>query len=346
LHGYPNNEKESMHRPDVAYRGRLHRLVLDSRVLEDNPLNDPATRELFVYTPAQATRGLPLLVDLPGFNSAGPDHVNRRNIGENVPERLDRLIGSGAMPPCVVAFPDCMTALGGNQYINSVGTGRYMDYLVDEVLPFVENAFGCGGSGRRGVFGKSSGGFGALWHGMTRPDVWSAVACNSGDMDFEAVYRAGIYAAVRTLERWDGSAERFFSYFDKAAKVTPEERSCRMHLALAATYDPDPQAWRGIRLPCDLRTGEFNARRWDAWLAHDPVLAPDATLRRLGRLSALWIDCGSRDQYFLNLGARRLCERLSRLGIDHVHEEFPDEHLDVDYRMDRFLPVLAGALGA
>lgn len=333
-----------MHRPGVSYRGSLHRFVLDSEVLRNNPLGDPARRELFVYTPAQAAGGLPLLVDLPGFNSAGPDHVARRNIGENVPERLDRLIGSGAMPPCVVVFPDCMTALGGNQYINSAGTGRYMDYLVDEVLPFVENHFGCGGPGRRGVFGKSSGGFGALWHGMTRPDIWSAVSCNSGDMDFEAVYRAGIYAAARTLEQWDYSIERFYAWFDTADKPTPAERSCRMHLALGATYDPDPQAYRGVRLPCDLRTGQFDPRRWDAWLAHDPVLASDACLDNLGRMAMLWIDCGARDQYFLNLGARRFSRRLAQRHIAHVFEEFPDEHLDVDYRMDRFLPALATAL--
>ena len=41
------------------------------------------------------------------------------DFGENMPERLDRLIASGAMPPVVVAFPDCFTKLGGNQYINS-----------------------------------------------------------------------------------------------------------------------------------------------------------------------------------------------------------------------------------
>lgn len=35
------------------------------------------------------------------------------------------------MRPAVVAFPDCMTALGGNQYINIAGTGRYPDYLID-----------------------------------------------------------------------------------------------------------------------------------------------------------------------------------------------------------------------
>jgi S-formylglutathione hydrolase FrmB len=335
-----------MHRPGITYRGTLHRFVLDSEVLKNNPLGDPARRELFVYTPEQSAAGLPLLIDLPGFNSAGPDHVARRNIGENVPERLDRLIGSGAMPPVVVAFPDCMTSLGGNQYINSAGTGRYMDFLVDEVLPAVESRFGCGGTGRRGVFGKSSGGFGALWHGMTRPDVWSAVSCNSGDMDFEAVYRMGLYAAVRTLERWDYSVERFFAYFDNADKVTPEERSCRMHLALAASYDPDPQAYRNVRLPCDPRTGRFDMQRWDTWLAHDPVLAPDACLRQLERLALLWIDCGARDQYFLNLGARRFSERLVQQNIAHVFEEYPDEHLDVDYRMDRFLPALAKALAA
>lgn len=333
-----------MHRPGVTYRGTLHRFVLDSELLRNNPLGDPAARELFVYTPAHAPERLPLLVDLPGFNSAGPDHVVRRNIGENVPERLDRLIGSGAMPPVVVAFPDCMTSLGGNQYINSAGTGRYMDYLVDEVLPFVESRFGCGGPGRRGVFGKSSGGFGALRHGMARPDVWSAVSCNSGDMDFESVYRMGLYAAVRTLERFDYSVERFFACFDTADKATPDEKSCRMHLALAATYDPDPQAYRGIRLPCDLRTGQFDARRWDAWLAHDPVRAPEACLRNLQKLALLWIDCGVRDQYFLNLGARQFSRRLAQLDIAHVHQEYPDEHLDVDYRMDRFLPALAKAL--
>lgn len=100
-----------------------------------------------------------------------------------------------------------------------------------------------------------------------------------------------------------------------------------------------------MRLPCDLRTGRFDARRWNAWLAHDPVLAPDAELANLGRLAALWIDCGTRDPYFLDLGARQLSARLTCQGIAHVHEEFPDEHLDVDYRMDRFLPYLAHALG-
>jgi len=334
-----------MRRSNTIPSGTVHSFTIESRILKDNPLDDPFVRELCVYTPAGYRSGqAPLLVDLPGFNTSGLDHVARKSIGENVPERLDRLVSEGLMAPCVVVFADCMTALGGNQYINSNGTGRYADYLIQEVVPFVEARFGCGGQGRRGVFGKSSGGFGALWHAMHYPDFWSAASCNSGDMGFDIVYKPGIYAALGELERFDYSAKRFLTHFRNANKVTPQERSCRMHLALAATYDPDPEAYANIRLPCDLRTGRFDPQRWESWLRHDPLHTVETHAQALGSLKALWIDCGARDQYFLHLGARQLSGELARLGIRHVYEEFDDEHLDVDYRMDRFLPYLAGAL--
>jgi hypothetical protein len=51
--------------------------------------------------------------------------------------RLDRLIGQQAMEPVVVAFPDCYTSLGGNQYVNSASVGRYADYLNEELVPLV-----------------------------------------------------------------------------------------------------------------------------------------------------------------------------------------------------------------
>ena len=64
----------------------------------------------------------------------------------------------------------------------------------------------------------------------------------------------------------------------------------------------------------------------------------------LRRLKALYIDCGSSDQYRLLYGARRFARRLAQLGIEHRYEEFPDNHSTVDYRMDESLPFLARAL--
>src|SRR4051812_47493123 len=183
-------------------RGTLHRLTLDSLILKGNLLGDPTERDIHIYVPAGYDgKGLPLLVDLVGFTAGGPAHTNWRNFGENVPERLDRLIGDGTMPPVVAAFPDCFTRLGGNQYVNSSAMGNWEDFLIGEMLPAVESQVGCGGTGRRGVFGKSSGGHGSLVHAMLHPDVWAAAASHSGDAGFENLYIGEFPKLLRQLAK-------------------------------------------------------------------------------------------------------------------------------------------------
>jgi hypothetical protein len=148
------------------------------------------------------------LVDLVGFTSSGLSDTNWVGFRENLPERLDRLIGEQRMPPVVVAFPDYFTRLGGNQYINSASTGAWEDFLLHEMLPSIEQRFGCGGTGRRGVFGKNSGGY-AITHALRHSDIWAAAACHSGDMGFELCYLPDVPAVLRALavprsrsERW------------------------------------------------------------------------------------------------------------------------------------------------
>src|SRR5215471_9664117 len=144
--------------------GSVSRVTVESQALKNNMLGDPSMRVVDVYLPTgHDGEGLPLLVDLVGFTGSGLSHTNWAGFRENLPERLDRLIGEQRMPPVVVAFPDCFTRLGGNQYINSASMGAWEDFLLHEMLPAIEQRFGYGGSGRRGVFGKSS----AVWHDHT-----------------------------------------------------------------------------------------------------------------------------------------------------------------------------------
>jgi len=96
--------------------GIVHRLTVASGVLRGNLHGDSTERIVDIYVPAGHNGSeLPLLVDLVGFTAGGPAHTNWVAFRENVPERLDRLIGEDLMPPVVVAFPDCFTRLGGNQ---------------------------------------------------------------------------------------------------------------------------------------------------------------------------------------------------------------------------------------
>src|SRR5258706_3283248 len=234
---------ERMRKDRKAPRGTLHRLTVESQLLASNMLGDSTAREIDVYVPAAHDGAdLPLLVDLVGFTAGGPAHTGWKNFTENVPERLDRLIASGEMPPCVVAFPDCFTRLGGNQYINSVVVGRWDDFLRSEMVPLVESKFRCGGAGRRGVFGKSSGGYGAMVHALLHPDFWSAAASHSGDMGFELLFFQDFPKVLRALAKHGGSIEKWMTVFERAPKVSDDDIHVLLDLAMAAEYDPDPGA--------------------------------------------------------------------------------------------------------
>src|SRR6266478_1172102 len=142
-----------------------------SSALKDNPLCDPHVRRLALWLPPQydagAGRGrgrrFPVLFDLVGFTGSGLAHVAWKSFSDNVPERAARLVHEGRMGPAILVFPDCFTALGGNQYVNSSAIGRYADYLTRELVPFVDREFRTLASrDHRGCFGKSSGGYGAM----------------------------------------------------------------------------------------------------------------------------------------------------------------------------------------
>jgi enterochelin esterase-like enzyme len=261
-----------------------------------------------------------------------------------MPERLDRLIGHGEMAPCVVAFPDCFTRLGGNQYINSIAMGRWDDFLRLEAVPEIERRFHCGGEGRRGVFGKSSGGYGALVHAMLHSDFWSASASHSGDVGFELLFAPDFPVVLRALAKVGNSVRNWFEKFEAAPKAGDSDVHILMDLAMAASYDPDPDAFLGIRLPVTFDTCEHIPERWANWMKWDPLTLVERHGESLKRLKALYIDCGDIDQYNLVYGSRRLHKRLTAMGVAHTYEEFPDNHSSVDYRMDVSLPLMARAL--
>ena len=333
-----------MRRKRSGREGTVRRLRIDSALLAGNLLGDPAERIIDVYVPpGQSGAGLPLLVDLVGYTAGGPAHTNWKNFGENVPERLDRLIGDGAMPPVVVAFPDCFTKLGGNQYNNSAAIGPYADFLMREAVPLVESEVSCGGPGRRGVFGKSSGGYGSIVHAMLYPEFWAAAACHSGDMGFELAYLPALTRTLPVLAKTGGIKAWLEQYYARP-KAKDEDLQQLEMLGMCATYDPDPASFMGVRLPMDPYTAELIPERWENFSRWDPVNMVEIHGAKLKLLKALYIDCGDVDQFNLVYGARRLTRSLKRQGVRHRYEEFPDDHSNVDYRMDVSLPFLAKEL--
>jgi S-formylglutathione hydrolase FrmB len=308
---------------------------------------------------------------LVGFTGSGPAHVNWKNFDENVAERLDRLIHSGKLPPLIVVFPDCFTSMGGNQYINSSAIGRYADYLTRELIPFVDREFRTHASREhRGCFGKSSGGYGSMIHGMRYPQYWGAIANHSGDAYFDFIYRSEWPAVLTHLQNYkkprlvsgqrrtlkiptkaiakqghdDGRVKRFLETLWANPNPSQIDVMTLMMLGMAASYDPDKKAPNGFRLPFDLDTGQLLPRRWQAWLRHDPIELVSTYKDNLKSLKGIFIDCGWRDQFHIHYGARQLSLGLHKHGIRHRYEEFDATHSAIDYRMDVSLPFLARCL--
>jgi enterochelin esterase-like enzyme len=330
-------------------KGTRVEFTIDSTAVANNILGDPTTRRVAVYLPEgydDSDEEYPVFVDLVGFTGSGLAHFNWRPFGDNIPQRLDRLVAEGKMGPVVAVFPDCFTSLGGNQYINSAALGNWEDFLIDEMMPEVEARFRVKrGREHRALFGKSSGGYGAIAHGLRRADAWGAVASHSGDMGFALCYLTAMPQLLQAIDEHGGIAG-LLDHFEEKPKLSADDTHRLMDMAMAATYDPDVNAPKGVRLPLDLETGELIEERWANWLRHDPVeLAKvPACQENLRSLRGVFIDCGSRDQYALVYGARGLHRELEAAGIAHHYEEFDDDHTAVDYRQDVSFPFLYEAI--
>ncbi len=335
--------------------GRLLRLdgdlridFIDSPALRANALGDPAVRPLAVYTPPNydphGSRRYSVLYVLHGYTGDVAALVSAKPWERNVVQWVDQLVRERSMPPAILVVVDGFTRLGGSQYVDSIHNGAYAGYVVRDVIEHVDTEYRTiAHEGGRAVLGKSSGGFGALHLVMTHPGVFAAFASHSGDAYFRLCYAPEFALAQRTLEQFD-SIEAFVSAFEGKPKRVPEWYATMNQLAMSAAYSPRAKAAFALDLPFDTKTGELRDDVFDRWLRFDPAEMCRTSVAELGRLRLRYIDCGRRDEYALDIGARTLVARMRELGLTVRHEEFDDDHRNVGYRYAVSLPALADVL--
>jgi S-formylglutathione hydrolase FrmB len=335
----------------VEPKGRFERLTVTSRVLEGNPLGDPHERPLWVYLPPgvgdDPSRRYPSIYLIQGFTGQVDMWWNRSALRPTVPELVDELFAGGSVPPAVVVMVDCWTSLGGSQFLNSPGTGRYLDYLCDEVVALVDGRYPTlAGRDHRGITGKSSGGYGAMVVPMLRPDVFGALASHAGDALFEFCYLPDAAKAARALrDEYDGSYERFFADLRARPAFSKESDGALLNTwAMAACYSAEPDGT--VTLPFDPATGRLRDQVWQRWLALDPVRMAAGHADTLRSLRGVYLDAGRRDEFWLDLGAAAFSAELDALGVEHVFELFDATHAGIEYRYPKALAFLAERLTA
>lgn len=334
--------------------GTLDELTVTSELLAGNPLDDPVDRPLWVYLPSGVARDskerVPTIYLIQGYAGQLDSWRNRTAFEPNMIERLDALFDDESVPRAIVVFVDAWTAFGGSQFVNSTSTGPYMDYLCDEVVPFVDESYPTiADAGHRALSGKSSGGYGAMVVPMMRPDVFGAFASHAGDALFEASYLPDFRETARSLRdnfdgSWDVFLDRFFNtdWAPESDKFYP----AFMVYGMAAAYTPDPQRpGRGL-VPFEADTGRLIDEVWERWLEWDPVRMAPSKGEELAGMKAIYLDAGDKDEFFLDLGARAFANELDKLGVRYHYELFPGKHGGIQYRYPLAIKALAEALVA
>ena len=260
----------------------------------------------------------------------------------SVASLYDEACAAGSVPRALLVFPDCFTAFGGSQYVNSSATGRYEDHLIQELVPWVDERYPTLPD-RRAVCGKSSGGFGAMHLSMRHPGVFSAAGSISGDCGFDFVFAAELLQATRGLLVREQTPAEFLAAFRDDPDLSGDAHAILNSLAMAACYSPAPETDLGFELPIDLQTGERIDAVWQRWLEFDPLHAVEVHADAWRSLEYLHLECGKSDEFHLQFGLRRLVHKLEELEIPHHHEEHSAGHFKID---DRYLVVLPRLINA
>jgi S-formylglutathione hydrolase FrmB len=307
-------------------RGILERFSFSSVNLE-NKIGDPVEREVLVHISPGGSGPLPCIIYLAPFTGTGFARANWRAFSETLPQRHERLVKSGVMPPSILVMPDTFTSLGGNQFIDSDIVGDWGSWLNDDLRREISSRYDVSGFG---LVGKSSGGYGALVRGML-DDCWSAVACHSGDCGFELLFGIEMGSTLTQIKK-HGGMEGFLNYVKNTISLKGDDFHTLMIAAMASTYSDGT-------LPVD-ENCIFDDEKWSEWMAWDPL----NMIEDHRKLPPCWIDVGDSDQYNIQYGLRQLHSRMNELEIPHEWEEFPGTHSGIDHRLDLSLPWIANQI--
>lgn len=339
-------------------KGRIALETHTSKALKGNPLGDPHVRQFPVYLPPSYDSGTgryPVVFLLSGFTGWGMMNLNLGFLSESIPQRLDRLISRGKIKEMIVVMPDCMTKYGGSQYMNSTGTGRYEDYLIKELIPYIDSLYRTIPRGEsRAVCGKSSGGYGAVTLAMKHPYLFGLMCSTAGDMAFEYCYQPDFPKSITGLEFY-GKGHKAMKRF-VTREINPLSKKGRNYFdvlniaGMASCYSPNPAAVEtkgyNFDLPFDIETGELDQPVFDKWLMNDPVRMAGRYAENLRKLKLIYLDAGIYDEYNLHIGARIFCSKLKERKVKYVYEEFPDTHRNIQYRYDRTFEMISSKIKA
>jgi S-formylglutathione hydrolase FrmB len=296
---------------------------LEASELAGNLLGDPTERDLFVYLPGgyeESDMRYPTAYLLHAYGQTAQQLVFPETDGlrwsPSLEDTLAPVFGRMGVPPMIVVIADGSSRWGCGQWVDSPVTGNFEQYVLRDVVPHVDSTYRTlPSASSRGVFGFSSGGFGAWNLASRNPDVFGAMGVLSADSFLDMTHKFVLYKYLDSIwpEPPNGPVEG-----NDWSEIVYD---------YSAAYSPNPDNPPFyVDLPVAFPSGELIQKVWDRWLSFDPVVNVHDRLDNLRKLSGILLDVGTNDDYNLHWGHRLLSHHLTEAGIAHEHRENAGNH--------------------
>lgn len=313
-----------------AAEGRLVEEVIHSPALEGNLLGDSPDRSVLVYLPpsydSAPAKRYPVVYLLHGGLANNRIWIGKSFINYygsfNIQTVMDRLIADGKVREIILVMPDANTVFQGNWYVNTPVLGNYEDYIVRELVQYIDASYRTLTQREsRGIGGHSLGGFGAVYLGMNHPEVYAAVyGHESSALAFEAfVPMQAVNLPSRVL-----FASGDWEAFQKADIGTKVEFAAPAAFSPNLNNPPFYADWLWVE---DGEQPKRDEVVWQRWQVFDPTDLIEPLKDNLLQLRAIKIDGATGTE--TNIGpARAFHDALTNAGIPHDYEEFSGGHVN------------------
>ncbi len=290
-----------------AKTGKLEFKTINAASLKYNLLFDSAEQKIVVYTPAGYTSGkdYPVLYFLGGY-SATPEMI-LASFKSTADHYFSRQPGKGF----IIVGISGANRFNGSFYVNSTVTGRWEDYVVKDVVGYIDGNYKTvPKASARAISGHSMGGFGAINIALRHPDVFSAVYAMSPAL-LEDSGLPDILGSEIKIKAMADEMENLskLAAAGKESLETIVTHEMRFHstpndlfmFAMGTSFSPDPKQPPYFAFPykesgCKLVANEGVYNAWQSGMG-DALKKIEAYKNRGTRLNGIIMEYGFNDEF-------------------------------------------------
>jgi S-formylglutathione hydrolase FrmB len=229
---------------------------------------------------------------------------------------FNNLMSSKTISPVIIVKPDgSCPPWEGSYFTNSSLYGNFEDYIVYDLIEFIDSTFNTIASrDKRAIMGWSAGGNCAMESALKHPDIYCGVVSHSGRLN---MWMHSLYVPFILSENGGSPVSAF------RPDAGPLSYGA---FTMAGAFSPNPEnPPYYVDFPFD-SLGNWIDSVWKRWLLHDCVSIAH-NISKEDDL-AIYFDCGTYDETLAYDFNASFADSLDILGLTYKFQSYPGGHYD------------------